>query len=480
MMRRLPRLSAVSWMTAEKVVSQALWLILFAILAPILGPRPYGQFSIVMVFIGLCDFVLADGAVEALVTVTDLNVAAMATANLANAVIALVLGGVLLAAAPVLSTLFGDPELAVLIQALTPLPILSLLSAVPIAMLRRDLLYKRLAVRTIVALTMGGLCGIAAGLAGWGVKALVAQVLAQRVTELVIAWTAVPARFRFGWTGGLFREMRRVAVHVYTARIMSFGGAQLPRLLIGYLMGAEVLGLYVLANRFLDVITTTAIFPGLDIGRVEMRTMTPGTDLFFNRFARMTRDTAILAFPILLGAAVMLPDLFHMWLDQRWAAGITPGRLIMLSGLPMVFAGSFDAAFLAARHSGLYARTAMWQAVSTVVTVVLCAPFGLDIMCVCLAIRPWLLMPMLTALARRHLSLDAWAAFRPPFRSLAGAMLMAGLLSPSLLRPDWLDPRVTFCGLILLGVVIYGLWCQAFTRDPLRQALQALFLPRAR
>ena len=48
---RLPTLSPVAWLTADRVTQQVLWLILFAILAPILGPRPYGLFSIVMVFV---------------------------------------------------------------------------------------------------------------------------------------------------------------------------------------------------------------------------------------------------------------------------------------------------------------------------------------------------------------------------------------------------------------------------------------------
>ncbi len=54
------------WVTIEKFSQQAVWLVLFAILAPILGPRPYGLFAIVMVFIGYCEFVTVEAAAEAL------------------------------------------------------------------------------------------------------------------------------------------------------------------------------------------------------------------------------------------------------------------------------------------------------------------------------------------------------------------------------------------------------------------------------
>src|SRR6202046_4937304 len=103
---RLPSLSPVAWVTFEKVTQQVLWLILFAILAPILGPRPYGLFSIVMVFVGLCELILLDGAVEALVTIDDLDHLHTSTANLANGALALALALVISILAPEVAILF--------------------------------------------------------------------------------------------------------------------------------------------------------------------------------------------------------------------------------------------------------------------------------------------------------------------------------------------------------------------------------------
>ena len=79
------------WLTSERVTQQALSLILFAVLAPILGPRPYGLFALVMVFVGFCEAILLDGAVEALVTVDDLHHLHTTAANLTNGLVALVL-----------------------------------------------------------------------------------------------------------------------------------------------------------------------------------------------------------------------------------------------------------------------------------------------------------------------------------------------------------------------------------------------------
>ena len=96
----LPEVSPVVWVTSGRVTQQALSLILFAVLAPILGPRPYGLFALVMVFVGFCEAILLEGAVEALVTVDDLHHLHTTAANLTNGLIALVFGLAMFALAP--------------------------------------------------------------------------------------------------------------------------------------------------------------------------------------------------------------------------------------------------------------------------------------------------------------------------------------------------------------------------------------------
>ena len=103
---RLPALSPVAWVTAEKVTQQALWLVLFTVLAPILGPGPYGVFSIVMVFVGFCEFVLGDGAIEALLTVDELTPQYMASANLATLLLSLAVSLILFLLAPAIAVGF--------------------------------------------------------------------------------------------------------------------------------------------------------------------------------------------------------------------------------------------------------------------------------------------------------------------------------------------------------------------------------------
>ncbi len=475
---RLPSFSPVVWVTAERVTQQVLWLILFTILAPILGPRPYGVFSIVMVFVGFCEFVLGEVAVEALVTVDELDPPHMATANLVTGVMALLASVILLVLAPVLAIAFGEDELQWLTWSLIPLPALSLLSAVPIAVLRRSLQYKRLAIRSIIGLLIGGLFGIFLALAGAGVWALALQVLAQRLAEVIIAWLSVSERFQLGWSAEYFREMRPVSVNMFAARAMIFVSGQLPRLVLGFVLGPSELGLFALANRFLDIAVNTALFPRIAVGRIELRGNPPGSAEFQRRFIRMAQEVALVSFPVLLGAAVIMPALMRLWLDERWLEGTLAAQLILVSGLPLVYTYCLDSALLGAKLSSVFRTMTMVQAATVLLTVAAAAPFGLNLTCLALAVRPWLLLPLFLWMFRRACDVPISLVLRPPLPPLLAGIAMTLVLSLPFLHVELFGRVFDLVLLIVTGALVYTTFLYSFFRAEFRIALSGLFAHR--
>jgi PST family polysaccharide transporter len=466
---RLPTLSPVVWLTAERVTQQALSLILFAVLAPILGPRPYGVFAIVMVFVGFCEWILLEGAVEALVTVDDLDHKHTTVANLVNCLVAIALGVTIAAFAPLIASVMRDGEIRDVIWALAPMPLLSSLSAVPIAVLRRALKYKQLAVRSIAGLTIGGVFGIVLAVAGAGVWALVLQVLAQRIAELVIAWIAVPVRFGVRWSAPHFHQLRPVAMNVFTARMMSLVTGQLPRLVLGYTMGATDVGLFALGSRFLEIIVHTTVVPRTSVGRIELRAEKIGSEEFERNYIKMLRHASLLAFPFSLGTAALIPQLFHLWLNKDWQAGIVPAQLIVLSGVPMVWLYSFDAALLAGNLSSVFRKMANLQGVTVAATVLCAAPFGLTITCLALAIRPWALLPIIALMFRHATKIPVRRALLPSLHSLIGAVIMAAaLVSLPFAPPTGLAGAIQLGLQVLAGILLYFAYLYCFARDEFR------------
>jgi PST family polysaccharide transporter len=468
---RLPVLPPVVWLTAGRVTQQALSLILFAVLAPILGPRPYGVFAIVMVFVGFCEFILFEGAVEALVTIEKLDHKHTTAANRANCLVAIALGAAVTALAPSIASAMHESEIRNVIWALAPMPLLSSLSAVPVAVLRRMLRYRELALRSILGLTIGGVFGIVLAFEGAGVWALVLQVLAQRVAELVIAWIAVPVRFGVSWSAPHFRELRPVALNVFAARTMSMLSGQFPRLALGYTLGATDVGLLALGNKFLEIIVHTTVVPRTAIGRIELKSERIGSLEFERDFRKMVRNASLIAFPFSLGTAALLPQLFHLWLNKDWHGGIVPTQLLVLSSAPMVLFYCFDAALLAGNLSSVFRKIANLQGVTVAVTVLLAAPFGLTVTCLALALRPLILLPVTAVMFRSATGIAEYKALLPSVNPMVGAVVMAILLSLPLTGPIEIPGALKLIVQVVGGIMVYVAYLYLFARNDLRQLL---------
>ena len=358
--------------------------------------------------------------------------------------------------------------------ALAPFPLLSALSAVPIAVLRRSLKYKQLAIRSILGLTIGGVFGIVLAVAGAGVWALVLQVLAQRVAELVIAWIAVPVRFGVTWSAPHFHELRPVALNVFTARMMSLMTGQFPRLVLGFTLGADRCRPF---RPWQPVLRHHCPHDGraADCGRSDRAAR--GEDRLCGIRARFRKDGAERVHPVVPffpgnGGACAEPVSFmaqSRMAGRHCSCAAHRAQRRANGGVLQFRRGA------AGRQSFIrLPQVRNLQVVTVAVTVLCAAPFGLTATCLALAVRPWLLLPFVFMIFRRATNIPGRSALLPPVRALIGAVIMAGLLSLPFLHPTWMNGALEFALQVIAGIVIYFSYLYCFARGEFRFLLSAV------
>jgi O-antigen/teichoic acid export membrane protein len=411
------QMQPVAWSTIEKFFQQAIWLLLFFILAPILGPRPYGQFSIVMVFIGFCELVLAVPAIEAQLSMEKLEPNHTRTANLAGLALGILAGSVIFLLAPYIGWAFGDAELNSVFRIMSVLPLTAVLTATPIAFLKSHLKFKQLALRTILSLAIGGVAGVVLAFYGAGVWALVIQVFIQRVTEVAILWRTARTQFDLGWSHRHFLDMRHYAANSFYSRGMGFASGAGPRLILGFFLGDSELGLFVFASRLLDTLIFTTLIPSTEVARVVLRQYEKGQKELVEAFDSFLEDTALVAFPISCGAAAVMPLIFTILLDSRWQPAVFAAQLLILSVLPMLVFCLGSGVLLAMRRPQDEAKLSLALALSGSFCVLLAAPFGLNAACFITLVRQLLLVPLPLQLVSLRCGIPArsvTAAVGPP------------------------------------------------------------------
>jgi O-antigen/teichoic acid export membrane protein len=454
------RLSPTSWVTMQTGFVQIFGLVLFAIQAPLLGPKAFGLVSIVMVFVGFVEFVMGDVAQDTLISIREIAEEHYDTMTTVCVAISLVCGLALFLGAGAIARWFNEPELVSICHWMSILPLFCTLGAPPNAATKRDMQFGPLALRAIFGIVAGGCVGLVLMFMGYGVWALVWQAIVQRAVAVVALWIAVPLRFRLRFSARHFADFHRFAVPMLWSRSMSWGSSQLPRFILGLFMGATQLGIFSLAARLSDILVQMFLVPRYAVARVELRQYAENRTGLDAAIHQLIFRYCFLSFPLCIGGAAAIPTLFHVWLDPRWYDGIIPSQFLMLICLPYVTIYATGAMLMAFNRQKAEAAVSTVQGVTTVLVALLVAPFGINPVSAAIAARPLVLLPLPLWLAKTQCGISARQIVGPQLPVLFAAAIMgaAVLLLQSQLRDHlpavWLLPILVAAGCAVYAVAI--------------------------
>jgi len=475
---KLPALSPTSWVTAKTVFSQVFAILLFAVQAPVLGPRAFGLIAIVMVFVGFCEIVLGEAVSEALISIRTIEAAHFDTMNTLIVLVSIVCGLGVLVGAPAAARLFGDAELTALLRTMALLPVISSLAAAPTAATKREMQFQPLALRSMASLFVGGSVGLILTLTGYGVWALVWQALVTRLIATLVLWMAVPLRLRFGLSRACLVELWRFALPTLFSRTLAWGTGQFPRLIFGLYWGPTELGLFGLASRLSDMLIDVTLVPRYVVARVELRQFTGDAARLDGAVRQVLVNMSGLAFPLCIGGAAVVPTLFHVWLDARWAGAIVPALLMMLMCVPFVTHYSAGALLLAFNRQSAEALLTLVQTVVTVGLVLGFARFGLIAATAAFAVRPLVSLPLAVRLVTAQCAVPARVVLEAQRPALIAAVIM-GIVVTGLrlgLQP-WLSDLALLPLLVGVGAACYAAIMAQLEPSFLRQFLARFSAP---
>lgn len=316
-------MSPWAWAVAQQAGRQSASYIVFVVLALLLTPHDFGVVSLAASWVALLSVFGELGFGAALVQRSVINSGHLSTTFVLNLLAGAALTVLGVAIAGPLARFFHAPEAAPVLMALSAGFILNAPSLTQAALAQRELRFRQLAVRDTAAAIVGGVTGIALAFAGWGVWSLVAQILTSTIVGSALLWWLSPWRPRAAEV-----SMERVAeLWGYSSKIFWFNifkyfAQNCDRLLVGYLAGPVLLGVYSFAYRLVVSPVATSI------GAIG--------NYLFPRFARLQDDPSAVrevylrttgavttvVLPALALAAATAPLAVPVLFGSRWAGGI--------------------------------------------------------------------------------------------------------------------------------------------------------------
>lgn len=468
--RRVAR--GLMWTLIDTWGSQLLAFVVFAILARLIDPVDFGLVTLAAVFVALGQLFVDEGLGDAVIqrptlTTRQLDTAFWATL-LTGALIAV--GGVVLA--PLIARLLGDARLEQILQVLSLLFVLVSLTSIQMGLLRRELDFRGLAIRKLLAIGIGGVVGIAMAVSGFGAWALVGQQVAAAAVSVVALWAVTPWRPSFQFSMTDFRSLFSFGLKVMATDLLAFLSRNVDRLLIGVFLGLIPLGFYAVAFRILDTsqillvaATRRLIFPTFsrlqhDLARARAA------------YLRVTRASAALTVPGYIGLVLVAHEAIVVIFGQKWAPSATTAAILFSIGPALSLQAFSGAVWNAVGQPGVSLRFRLISTVVNIVGFLLAVIFLGDIagVAAAFAIRAYLLLPLNLHWMSKYASVPVRDQLRQWLGvAVATAVMAAAVLGVKFLLVERLHAASLLVVEVVTGVVVYALALFVVERRVMRE-----------
>lgn len=448
----------VLWTAIQNWGSQAGSLIIFFVLARLLDPQAFGLVAMANVFMAFMQIFLDQGFAQALIQRQTLEPEHLDTAFWTN-----VLSGSLLTLTGIvfadqIATLFEQSQLAPILRYLSLSFLIGSFSNVQQALLERQFAFKSVAFRWLIAVSVGGVVGIAMALAGYGVWSLVGQQLAQEAAGVLTLWTA--SRWRPGFRFSIlhFRQLFGFGINVLAFNVLVFVNHRSDDLLIGYFLGATALGFYSVAYRVLDVMTQLLVTTSTQVALPTFSRLQGDLDRLRHGFYKATRLTSLIAFPTFLGMAALAPELVRLLFGEQWLSAVPVMQVLALMGIIRAVTFFKGSVFLAMGKPAWRFWLGFLDAVTNLLGFILVVQWGILAVAIVYVVRGYLLFPVGQLFIDRLIHTSLLTYLRQFISPLASSLIMtAAILATRYLLTGWLNPFLILAIGTLTGAGIYGL-----------------------
>jgi PST family polysaccharide transporter len=446
--------------------------LLFPVLARLLNPADYGLIALAMPVV-LFALTLSDGGMgPAVLRAPDPVGDVEATMYWTTLAIGIFYSAVLLAGAPLIGAALSNPKVAPVLMWLAPILLLSAVCSVPAIRIQKTGTVWVFALSDVISTVAGAAVALCAALSGWGVWSLVAQQLVIWIAKLVVL-TAFAGTWVRRWPRReAFLYLTRHGVMMVGANLLRLFSNSIDAMLIGRLLGVELLGFYALAYQIVRIPETVLNGPVFltflpAIARLG-RDRQAAARIFVDSLRIMLGVAAPLMFGLALTADLSVPLL----LGPRWH---NTAPLLMLLAPPGIAqtVGWLSMGLLLGR--GLTAqqvRIALLNAGLTLAGVLAGVPFGIFGIAAGVGLSVVIGNVVFLVAAMREMQLATRALLAAIMPTLAAATIMAaGVAGLRRLLPEDLPTLVSLSLAVGVGVLLHVGALRVLAPDTLAAAL---------
>lgn len=306
------------WSIIEVTSKQAVSFFLNIILARLLFPSDYGIIGIVLIFTSFAD-VIADGGLSvALIRKVDKTKEDEATAFWVNLIFGILVYSLIFILSPIIAEFFDIPELLWVIRITSISILFNSCSIVQNSRLISDLRLDVLTKLGVVIQILSGLIAVVMAYLGYGVWALVFQVLLSGFLRMVGLWYITKWTPHFSFSKKSFSYLWSFGSRLLLSNVIGTLYDRIYSFLIGKKVGSVKLGLYTRADS-LGVQTCSIVNSTLSKVLIPyLKNFLNDKKLLLEKYMEVLEIVSFLIFPLMFLLIAISKPLFLILFGERW------------------------------------------------------------------------------------------------------------------------------------------------------------------
>lgn len=466
----------VAWAGAESVLRQLIQITAQLLLARLLAPADFGVLGMALVFQGVAQLLADFGIGSAIVQKQQPDPLTLSSSFWANLAVSSLLALLMVASAPLVGQFYASDEVVPVVQALSLSLLLGGLRTLPRALLYKDLQFGVLARIGIVSSFVGTGVALTMAATGFGLWSLVAQPLAGNITETVLLWLANRWRPQWAFSWASMRDVAHFSYGVLGTNLLNYASRNADNLLIGKVLGSNLLGYYALAYQIM-------LYPLSQVAGVIVKVMFPALSRLQNEpeqvraaFLGGVSMIAFVTFPMMLGLYAVSSDFIIVVFGEKWLPMRTVLEIFCGIGLQQSIGTTVGTIYMATGHSQLMLRVTLYLTPLILASFVVGLQWGIEGVAACYGVVSLVLFFVLARIALKLIGLRVGTMLIAMARPLLAALLMlVGTLAVVQALPS-ASPAMRLTLASASGAVLYILITFVINRA---QALRLLALIRS-
>ncbi len=322
--------AAVLWSYLLSTGSMAITGILTFVLAAILDPESFGVLALGVLWVGFGQMLLQHGPTLAIIQLEEVSDEQANAAFWTVITGAATFCGLFALLVPAWASYNGLPLLKPVSWALLFVTMLTSISVIPDALMRRQMKFKGIAVRTLAGAAAGGIAGVTGALLGWGVWALVAQQLVSVFVYAMTVWTVTPWRPSFPRPRAIIRGMkgmRRQSVQTLGGALGVFLSSRMDVLMMSAFFGPVMIGVYRFSLRLAEMVVDVTSRGLQHVSLPELAQYQSDRELLGRRLANLVHVAVVMSVPALAVLAAVAQPLV-LTIGPQWEMAGRPLQIL--------------------------------------------------------------------------------------------------------------------------------------------------------